>query len=103
MMSRREFLALNCELGREFHSAGDDVWVGGAVIGHEWREGLEAMAELHAESTESLDRSALAVNLGARVAAGERGTFLVSVGSDVHNDLDEKTSIFGYLGWQLMF
>jgi len=61
------------------------------------------MAELHAEASESLDRSAVSVNLGARVAAGERGTLLLSVGRDLHNNLEEKASIFGYVGWQLMF
>jgi hypothetical protein len=73
------------------------------VIGHEWREALEGMAELHAESNDSFDRSAIAVNFGARLAAGEHGMLLVSVGRDAHNDLEEKATIFGYVGWQLTF
>jgi hypothetical protein len=98
-----QLLAVNFELGHEFHSTGDDAWVGGVVIGHEWREALEGMAEVHAESNDSFDRSSIAVNIGARVAAGEHGTLLVSVGRDVHNNLEEKATIFGYVGWQLTF
>jgi hypothetical protein len=96
-------IAVNFEVGREFPSQGEDAWLGGAVFSHVWREGLEGMAELHAEASESLDRSSVSVNLGARVAAGERGTLLLSVGRDLHNNLEEKVSIFGYVGWQLMF
>jgi hypothetical protein len=96
-------VAVNFEVGREFPSHGEDAWLGGLVIGHEWGEAFEAMAELHAEASESFDRSAVAANLGARFAVGERGTLLVSVGRDLHNNLDEKASIFGYLGWQLTF
>lgn len=64
---------------------------------------VDGMMELHGESSESFDDSALALNLGVRVAAGEAGTLLLSVGQDLHNDLDEEASIFGYVGWQLMF
>lgn len=94
---------VNFEVGREFPSQGEDAWLGGVVVGREWRAGLEGMAEVHAEASESFARSAVAVNLGARIAAGERGMLLVSVGPDLHNNLDDKASIFGYAGWQLTF
>ena len=96
-------LGLNFELGREFPSHGEDTWLGGVVLGREWREEFEGMAELHAEVSESFVRSALAVNLGARLGAGELGTLLLSLGSELHNHLEERASIFGYVGWQLVF
>jgi hypothetical protein len=94
---------MNFELGHEFHSDGEDAWLGGIVFGHELSDRLEGMAELHAESTESLARSAVAVNVGARVVAGTHGTLLMSLGRDLHNHLEDEATIFGYVGWQLTF
>lgn len=96
-------VGVSFEIGREFPSHGEDAWFGGVVIGHEWSEAVAGMAELHAESSETVDRSAVTVNLGVRVAAGEQGTILMSVGRDIHNDIEEKASVLGYLGWQITF
>jgi hypothetical protein len=96
-------IGVNFEVGREFPSRGDDTWIGGVVIGLDWHGRLEGIVELRAEASESFSDSALALNLGLRIAAGARGTLLLSVGRDLYDDREEKASIFGYVGWQLTF
>jgi hypothetical protein len=97
-----EHFGVNVEVGRELRSRSDDEWFGGVVIGHEWHEGLEGMAELHMEASQSLDRSALAVNLGMRIGVTDSGTLLVSIGHEIRNALEERASRLGYIGWQVI-
>ena len=100
---QRAFAALgvNFEVGRAFSSRSDDEWFGGVVIDHEFDAGFELMAEVHGESSQSLDRSAVAANVGTRIEWPHHGTLLVSLGRDLHNRLDERSAVFGYLGWQV--
>jgi hypothetical protein len=95
-------LSANFEVGREFRSREPDEWATGLVIGHEWTERVEAMAELHVRATEHFKRSALALNVGGRFPVGDLGTLLASVGSDLRNALDERAFYFAYLGWQMV-
>ena len=61
------------------------------------------MAELAAETTTRLERSAVTMNFGARWAVAGNGTLLVSVGRNLHNHLGEHKATVGYVGWQLMY
>lgn len=92
-------IGINFEAGRELRSRGNDSWFGGVVFGHEMTERVEVMAELHGESADASNESAVAVSIGGRVAVGGIGTLLVSLGRELHNALDER-SFFGYVGWQ---
>src|SRR5262245_34806713 len=91
----------NFEIGREFHSEAADEWMGGVVIGHRWSDTVEGMIEVHANWDGPLEHSAVAINVGARVAVGDAGTLLLSMGSDVHNALEERALVLGYVGWQI--
>lgn len=90
---------INFEAGKEFRSRGPGSVFGGFALGHEFTEALELMAELHGERAPS-EGSEVAVNLGGRFALSQ-GTFLLSVGRDLHNRLDERASVFAYVGWQI--
>jgi hypothetical protein len=96
-----ERLSLNFEIGREFRSGDEDAWAAGVVIGREWKRELEVAAELHAEASAPLDRTAVTLNLGARIGFAQSGVLLVSVGSDLHDALEERAILIAYLGWQL--
>jgi len=95
--------ALNVEIGRSWHSQENDAWSGGVVLGRNVSEKLECMLELHGIATAGLERSAIAVNSGFRLALNEYGALLMSVGRDVRNDVEELATVFGYAGWQLTF
>lgn len=95
--------SLDFEVGHEFHSRGDDVWIAGGVFGRDLREGVEAMAELHAESSGGWRRSSLAINLGTRVSFAPSGVLLLSIGRDLHVPIDDAPAWLAYGGWQLTF
>jgi len=96
-----ERVSLNVEVGREFRSRDEDEWAAGVVIGREWREQLEVAAELHANASPSLERTAVTLNFGARVGFAQSGVLLVSLGSDLHNAVEERATLNAYVGWQL--
>jgi len=96
-------LSVNFDVGHVWHSEGDGEWYGGIVIGHEASERLEWMAELHADASARIERSALTLNIGARWAATKHGTLLLSVGRNLHNHLSEHEAVVGYVGWQLAY
>ncbi len=91
---------VNIEVGRELHSRTENGWFGGLVIGQEITGRLEVMSELHAECGASLHRSTLSLNLGSRIAMQRWGVLLISVGRDLRNTWEERSRVFGYLGWQ---
>jgi hypothetical protein len=93
---------INLELGRELHSRDDDDWFGGIVVGQELNGLVEVLAELRGESSSSLHRSGLALNVGSRVEVPGWGVLLISVGRDLRNTLDERALVFGYVGWQFI-
>jgi len=96
-------LAVNFDVGHVFHSRVDDEWFGGIAVGHQVNERLEWMAELHADASARLERSALTLNVGTRWHAMEHGTLLFSAGRNLRNDLGEHKEVVGYLGWQLTY
>jgi hypothetical protein len=95
--------AVNFDVGRVWQSEADDEWFGGMAIGHEASERLEVMAELHADASARIERSALTLNIGARWVATKHGTLILSVGRNLHNHLGGHQAIVGYLGWQLTY
>jgi hypothetical protein len=96
-------LAVNFDVGHVWHSQGAGEWFGGIAIGREMSERLELMAELHADATARMDRSALTINLGMRWTATERGRLIMSVGQDLHNHISGHEAAVGYVGWQLTY
>jgi hypothetical protein len=96
-------VVFGAEVGHDFRSRsrGGDGWAGGIVLGTEIREGTELMAELHGESASSLGRNAVAVNFGGRFALGTHFALLASVGRDLHNALEDRATVFGYLALQI--
>jgi hypothetical protein len=95
-------LDLTFEIGRWQRSAPQpDSWIAGIVIGHQPREGLELLAELHDEGSAELARNELLVNFGARWDISQRCTLLASAGRDLDNRLGPANSLLTYLGLQL--
>ena len=95
--------AVNFDVGHVWHSRGADEWFGGIAIGREMNERLEFMAELHADATARLDRSALTINLGTRWTVTEHGRLIMSVGQDLHNHISGYEAVVGYVGWQMTY
>ena len=93
--------AVNFDAGHAWHAAGAGEWFGGIAIGHNASERMELMAELHADASAGIERSALTLNFGARWAATKHGTLLLSAGRNLHNHLGEHEAVLGYVGWQL--
>ena len=96
-------LAINFDVGHVWHSGADDEWFAGIAIGHQASERLEVMAELHFDASARIERSALTLNIGARCAATEHGTLILSVGRNLHNQLGGHQAVVGYVGWQLTY
>lgn len=94
---------LTFEVGHEFHSRGDDVWIAGAVFGREFTNGFEAMAELHADSPGTWAESSLVMNVGLVAGFADSGNLLLSVGREVHSPSDASAAWRAYGGWQLSF
>ena len=95
--------AVNFDIGHVWHSKGGGEWFGGVAVGHDAIERLELMAELHADASARIERSALTLNFGARWTATQHGTLLFSAGRNLHNHLSGHDAVVGYLGWQLTY
>lgn len=92
---------VNIEVGRELPSRGAGSWFGGAVLGRQISQRLQLLSELRGECVSSRHGSAVAINLGTRIGFPGRGTLLISVGRDLRNSWQERSLVFGYLGWQI--
>jgi len=93
---------VNFDVGRWLRPAGEgDSWIGGVAIGRELSKNLEVIGELHEEADVHSNRSELTLNFGARWQLSERFTLLASAGSDLHNSLEEESSLLTYLGLQV--
>jgi hypothetical protein len=93
---------VNFDVGRWLRPAGQgDTWIGGVAIGRELAKNFEVVGELHDEADVHSSRSELTLNFGARWQLSDRYTLLVSAGSDLHNSLEEQSSLLTYLGLQV--
>ena len=92
---------VNFDFGRWFLPTDQtDTWIGGIAIGRDVVEGLEIMGELHGERDAHSSRNELTLNFGTRWELSKRFTLLVSAGTDLHNDLDQKATLISYVGLQ---
>lgn len=92
---------VNFDFGRWFRPSDQgDSWIGGLAIGREVVEGLELIGELHREGDVHSGRHELALNFGMRRELSRRFTLLASAGTDLHNSLEQKASLIGYIGIQ---
>jgi hypothetical protein len=95
-------VSVNVEFGHMFAGDADDRgWTGGVCVGREVRKGWELDAEVHAETSERLDRGEVVVNLGTRYDLSEHATLLLAVGRDTRNSLGPRVSLLTYVGIQL--
>lgn len=93
---------VNFEVGRWLHAAAaDDTWIAGLAVGREFAERVELIAELHAESAVHDRGDELTANFGLRWKLSDRCTLLASAGTDLHNSLEDKSTLLTYLGLQL--
>ena len=92
---------INFDVGRWFRPRDQgDTWIGGVAIGRDIRQGLEVIGELHAERDAHSSRNQLTLDFGTRWELSKRYTLLVSIGTDLHNGLDDKASLISYVGIQ---
>ena len=98
-----EAVDIGFDVGRWVRPAAQsDSWIGGVVIGHEVRKGLEFMAELHDEAALGFGSDALTLNFGTRWVLADCCTLLASAGTDLHNGLEDKRTFRSYLGVQVV-
>jgi hypothetical protein len=95
-------LSVNVDIGYTFSNGEDDRgWMGGMCLGREVSKGWEIDAELHATTSERMQRSEAILNLGMRYDVSENSTLLLAIGRDVHNSLGPRASLLTFLGVQL--
>lgn len=96
------FMSVDVDFGHMFSSSADDRgWTGGICVGHEVFKGWELDAEVHASTSDRLERSEVTVNLGSRYDFNEHMTLLVALGKDTSNTLGPRISVLTYLGIQI--
>jgi len=95
-------IQINFDGGHVFSSeAGGDSWEGGAIVGREVRKGWELDAEVHVNTSNTLDRSEWIVNFGTRIDFTEHLTLMIALGRDLSNQLGPRSTLLSYLGLQL--
>jgi hypothetical protein len=95
---------LNIEAGRWLRQdAAQDSWIGGIVVTHEVRKGVELLAEIHHEQAVHQSQSELILNFGARYDLSEETTLLLALGHDVRNTLNPPQQWMSYVGLQFHF
>jgi hypothetical protein len=93
---------VNVDMGRWLRPAAEgDSWIGGVAVGRVLTKTFEVIGELHEEADVHSGRSELTANFGARWQLSERYTLLVSAGTDLHNSLEDESSLLTYLGLQV--
>jgi|SRR5882672_2260042 len=96
-------VAVNVELGYLLVEEGEDAWVWGLALGHEWVEDLEFLGEIHGASETGFHRAELVWNLGARIRLSELNTLLVSAGRGIRGEARGEPSFQTYAGVQFNF
>lgn len=76
-------------------------WTGGLCLGREVVKGWELDAEVHASSSDSLDRTEAIFNVGSHIDVTKNATLLLAIGCDMHNSLAPKVSLLTYVGIQV--
>lgn len=94
------FVSANADLGFVRQSEAT-VWFGGVALGRELTSALELAAELHLEAGRHLRDTALTANLGLRLALTTHLTLLASIGRELHNSTDPRTTLLAYFGLQI--
>jgi hypothetical protein len=95
-------ISVNADFGYAY-SSDENLrgWTGGVCLGREVTKGWELDAEVHASSSDSVDRTEAIVNLGTRVDLARNATLLLAIGRDLHNSLGPKVSLLTYVGIQV--
>lgn len=91
------------ELGRVFRAHEDDEWVSGLVLGHEFSEQIELLAEIRDTSSPCFEHDQVIMNIGTRWKLNETYTLLFSAGRSVFNSNHEELKFLSYLGLQFNF
>jgi len=96
------FLSVDADFGRMFSAAREDEgWMGGLCVGREIAKGFELDAEVHATTTERVNRSEITANLGARIDLSAHTTLLLALGRDLRDTIAPRSSLLTYAGIQL--
>ena len=93
-------VSFNADFGCIWHHAADHEWFGGVVLGREVTRGVELAAELHGEAEGRFNQIELMANVGARIDLSKQCTLLVSVGRELHNTHEARTTLIAYFGLQ---
>jgi hypothetical protein len=92
---------INGDIGYRF-KRGPDEMIYGVVVGREFKEAYEILAEIHGEGPRSkLSDSEVVYNFGSRVKLTEHTNLLVSAGKSIRRHRDPR--FIGYLGLQINF
>lgn len=95
-------LDFNLEAGRWLRPAQQgDSWVIGTVLSGEVSKGLTLLAELHDEANLGFHHDELIANFGVHYEMSDRYSLLFSAGRDLHNGLDETSTLLAYFALQI--
>jgi hypothetical protein len=94
-------LGINGDVGYRFKRGPDEIMYG-VVVGREFRERFELLAEVHATGERThLSETEVVYNFGSRVKLAEHATLLLSAGKSIRPDRDPR--FIGYAGLQVTF
>ena len=95
-------VGVNVEVGRWLRPGQQgDSWVSGVVLSHEFSKDFAVLAELHDEADLGFHHDELIFNVGAKYDWSERYSLLFSAGRDLHNGLDDTSTLLTYLALQI--
>jgi Putative MetA-pathway of phenol degradation len=95
-------LDVNYEAGYQFVRKGDDGWITGLVLGHEFRQRLELDMELYATGTFHPSESQPLIDLGARYKLHPPVILLLMAGRGLEPTRPNQPYFVGYFGIQLL-
>lgn len=91
----------NAEVGYALHQHGDDEWLYGLIVGHDIRENLSLLGEIHGGSTKEFRKHEVVFNIGAQWDFSKKYGLLASAGRSFSSGASGDPNLLLYLGLQI--
>jgi hypothetical protein len=96
-------IQINGEFGFNFRSQGNNQWLYGVALGHEFSPKLELIGEVHDLSSTSFRENELVFDIGGRLHLNETYGLLFSFGRSLPGATDGVPHFLAYMGIQFTF
>ncbi len=95
-------IAVNPEVGYDFHEEGSDEWMYGLTLKYAEVKGLEMLAEIFGTADKKFSNAETAVNIGVREDVLENVSLHASIGTGL-GSASNRAQLLSYAGFQLRF